>query len=51
MPAFVGGERLHTFGGRKYLWGNMPAFDLVNLGSNEGTGYGGHLKLLFAGES
>ncbi|KAF2174400.1 hypothetical protein K469DRAFT_756748 [Zopfia rhizophila CBS 207.26] len=46
-PAFVGGRGLIPFGGQKFLWGNMPAFDLVNLSSNEGMDYNGHLKLLF----
>lgn len=37
------------FGGTKYLWGNVPAFDIINLGSNEGEKYTGDLRLLFAG--
>jgi len=37
------------FGGKKYLWGNIPALDVVRLGSNEGDDYGGQLRLLFAG--
>jgi hypothetical protein len=37
------------FGGKKYLWGNMPAFDLLNLKCNEGAAYNGDLCLLFAG--
>lgn len=39
-----------AFGGRKYLWGNVPAFDVLQLGANEGEAYGGKLRLLFAGE-
>lgn len=35
---------------RKYLLGNMPALDVIRLERNEGHGYGGGLKLLFAGE-
>lgn len=37
------------FGGKKFLWGNIPAFDVLQLGSNEGDDYGGQLSLLFAG--
>lgn len=33
---------------KKHLWGNIPAFDVLQLGSNEGDGYGGPLRLLFA---
>ncbi|KAL7808180.1 hypothetical protein V8C26DRAFT_304456 [Trichoderma gracile] len=47
-PAFIGDEGQVPFGGKKYLWGNMPAFDVLNLGSNEGDGYGKQLNLLFA---
>ncbi|OJJ76995.1 hypothetical protein ASPBRDRAFT_49989 [Aspergillus brasiliensis CBS 101740] len=35
-------------GPNKYLWGNIPAFDVLQLGSNEGDGYNGDLRLLFA---
>ena len=47
---------LHGEGGketvfnRKYLFGNVPALDVVSLERNEGKGYSGDLKLLFAGE-
>lgn len=37
------------FGGKKYLWGNVPAFDVLQLGSNEGDNFKGKLRLLFAG--
>jgi hypothetical protein len=37
------------FGGKKFLWGNIPALDVLQLGSNEGDDYGGQLRLLFAG--
>lgn len=37
------------FGGKKYLWGNTPAFDVLNLESNEGVDYNEQLNLLFAG--
>jgi hypothetical protein len=40
---------VEQFGGKKYLWGNIPAFDVVRLESNEGSGYSGDLRLLFAG--
>jgi hypothetical protein len=33
----------------KYLWGNAAAFDTIQLLRNEGAGYKGHLKVLFAG--
>jgi hypothetical protein len=36
------------FGGKKYLWGNVTAFDILQLGANEGNEYGGQLHLLFA---
>lgn len=49
-PAFVGDSGLHHFGGGKYLWGNMPAFDTIRLRENEGDDYGRPLNLLFAGE-
>lgn len=37
------------FGGKKYLWGNIPALDVLQLGLNEGFNYGRPLSLLFAG--
>jgi hypothetical protein len=37
------------FGRTKYLWGNVPAFDILKLASNEGEKYTGDLRLLFAG--
>lgn len=50
-PAFVAdGPPQTAFGGRKYLWGNVPAFDVLQLRSNEGEAYDGQLRLLFAGE-
>lgn len=49
-PAFVAvGSPMVVFGGKKYLWGNVPALDVLQLGSNEGDNYGAHLNLLFAG--
>ncbi|EWZ90767.1 hypothetical protein NW765_016088 [Fusarium oxysporum] len=36
------------FGGMKYLFGNVPALDVLRLGANEGEAYGSQLRLLFA---
>ncbi|KAL5342064.1 hypothetical protein BJX70DRAFT_386470 [Aspergillus crustosus] len=51
-PAFVGGEA-HSqkgFGENKYVWGNVPAFDLLKLDSNErNESYDGGHRILFAG--
>ncbi|KAL8358182.1 hypothetical protein RB598_002789 [Gaeumannomyces tritici] len=33
---------------KKYLWGNVPAIDVVKLQSNEGTGFKQGLDMLFA---
>lgn len=30
--------------------GDMPAFDLLKLGDNEGRDYHGHLRILLAGK-
>lgn len=50
-PAFVGnGPDLQTFGHLNYLWGNIPAIDVLNVGKNEGEMYGGDLDILFAGQ-
>lgn len=48
-PAFIGQGLGVQFGGKKYLWGNIPAFDILQLGVNEGDEYRGQLHLLFAG--
>ncbi|KAL7939876.1 glycosyl hydrolase family 76 domain-containing protein [Trichoderma chlorosporum] len=37
-----------TFSGNKCLWGNIPAIDVLQLGSNEGNDYEKQLNLLFA---
>ncbi|KAF1362388.1 hypothetical protein EJ07DRAFT_174795 [Lizonia empirigonia] len=35
-PAFIGdGPPMVQFGAKKYLWGNMPALDILNLKDNE----------------
>lgn len=49
-PAFIGEGRLVPFGGNEHPWGNLPAFDILELGSNEGEDYVGSLRLSFAGE-
>lgn len=50
-PAFVGnGPPLVMFGGNKYLWGNVPAIDVLQLAKNEGDNYDQDLHLLFAGK-
>jgi hypothetical protein len=38
-------------GQRKYLWGNVPALDVVNVVQIEGTNLPSTLHLLFAGMS
>lgn len=48
-PAFIGDGIGVTFGGTKYLWGNVPAFDVLKVASNEGEAYSGDLRVLFAG--
>ena len=48
-PAFIGnGPPLVAFGGKKYFWGNVPAYDILNLLANEGEHYDKELRLLFA---
>lgn len=50
QPAFVGKDNTQEkFGGSKYLWGNVPALDILRLGANEGKDYNKKLNLLFAG--
>jgi len=44
-PAFVP----DTYGIPKYLWGNVPAIDMLNLTQNEGLDYSKDLRLLSAG--
>ena len=38
-----------AYGGGKYLWGNVPALDILNLREHEGIGTSRDLRLLFAG--
>ena len=54
-PAFMAGDDSpfldHTSHGRQvYLWGNVPALDVIKLQHNEGVDFAGNLRLLFAGE-
>lgn len=46
----MGGPPMQLFNDRKkYIWGNIPAYDVLQLERNEGEGYRGALDLLFAG--
>ncbi|KAL9041133.1 MAG: hypothetical protein Q9214_004213 [Letrouitia sp. 1 TL-2023] len=54
-PAFIGDddEKAYPFdavscGRQKYLWGNVPALDVLNLQQNEGADFSEDLRLLFA---
>lgn len=53
VPTFINNNMTpyKAFGGTKYLWGNMPAIDVLALERNEGLNYSNDLNLLFAGES
>jgi hypothetical protein len=42
-------KRVWTTERQKFLWGNVPALDFINLASNEGVDCKHDLKLLFAG--
>ncbi|KEY75023.1 hypothetical protein S7711_01362 [Stachybotrys chartarum IBT 7711] len=44
----MGGGIGQVFGSKKFLWGNVPAFDVLQLESNEGIGFKTDLRLLFA---
>ena len=47
----IASENWHNvFGGSKYLWGNTPAVDILNLRQNEGIDYEEDIALLFAGQ-
>ena len=39
-----------SFGMQKYLWGNVPAIDLLNLKDNEADATEENFRLLFAGK-
>lgn len=42
-------EVFDTLRKQKYLWGNIPAIDVLNLEQNEGASYDKNMNLLFAG--
>ena len=51
LPDFVSnGPAISQFGTKKYLWGNVPAFDILQPPQNEGECYEGDLHMLFAGK-
>lgn len=52
QPTFVGGGVAEGFGFKhqKYLWGNMPALDILALDKNEGNFYDRDVHVLFAGK-
>ena len=51
LPDFMGdGPPLEHFGHLNYLWGNIPALDVLNVEGNEGGGYVEDIDLCFAGE-
>ncbi|KAI1305140.1 hypothetical protein F5Y03DRAFT_406688 [Xylaria venustula] len=50
IPAFMGhgAPDQAMFGVIKYLWGNVPAFDVIQLGQNESIDFQEAINLLFA---
>lgn len=54
-PAFMGTKEHEVgstpFGGSQYMWGNMPALDLLKLDQNEGKEVSRDYALLFAGKT
>lgn len=50
LPSFVSDSQISSnFGANQYLWGNMPAVDILNMKENEGVDYiHSDIKLLFA---
>ncbi|KAF5713300.1 SET MYND domain-containing protein [Fusarium globosum] len=51
IPSFVPNNEVPTsssFGGDSWLWGSVPALDVLKLDANEGESYKGKLSLLFA---
>jgi len=40
----------NPYGAEKYLWGNVPALDVLKLAGNEGAEYAEDISLLFAGK-
>lgn len=53
-PAWAKGDdrrNMHNpFGGDVFLWGNVPAIDILRLCGNEGPDYKEEIELLFAGQ-
>lgn len=52
-PSFIGdGPPLARFGGeeQKYVWGNVPALNVINSSQNEGDTLPEDLRLLFPGK-
>jgi hypothetical protein len=39
----------NPYGGGLYLWGNVPAIDVLRLSDNEGARYSDDIELLFSG--
>ena len=46
----VGGQPYASYGCLKYLWGNVPAIDVLNLEANEGADYANPIAVNFAGK-
>lgn len=44
------GNAHNPFGGCKFLWGNTPAIDVLQIDRNEGRTYCRDIALLFAGK-
>jgi len=51
-PAFIRPELtpMTPFGSKKFLWGNLPAIDILQLPANEGSNHQANLNVLFAGQ-
>ena len=53
LPSFVSESKeaglTESFGTLKYLWGNTPAIDVINLVENEEKDHEEALHILFAG--
>lgn len=53
IPAFANPQaaknKHNPFGKGIYLWGNVPAIDVLNLEQNEGSRFSDDVKILFAG--
>lgn len=50
LPSYVGNNipPFIPFGRSKFLWGNVPALDIIRLKDDEGVAYNKHMNLLFA---